>query len=165
MRCCSRFLALALTLAAAPLMPSAAFPHGESKFTLSDDEKKLVELVNRERKKHDLAPLQPSPVLCRVARAHAANMAKQGKMAHVLDGKDQFQRIKGAGYKYSYAGENVARGEVAMAEVVQGWMESKVHRKIILGAKYTETGVGLARGADALIYYTQVFAVPRTDDE
>jgi len=140
----------------------------EPKFAPTDAEKKLLDLINLERQKHKLTPLKVSPPLFQTARAHAANMAKQGKMVHILDGQDQFQRIKGTGYRYRYASENVARGEVSadLPTIVKNWMESPVHRKNILDARYTETGLGIARlGKDAdgneFIYYAQEFAVPR----
>ncbi|MCI0464165.1 MAG: CAP domain-containing protein [Gemmataceae bacterium] len=129
---------------------------------LTDPEKHFLELTNSERRKHKLPPLKVSPVLCKVARAHAQNMAKNQKLTHVLDGQNQFQRIKGAGYRYRYAGENVARGNVPPEETFQSLMESKGHRENILAERYTEVGIGLARDAEGkLTYYTQVFAAPR----
>jgi uncharacterized protein YkwD len=140
----------------------------EPKFAPTDAEQKLLELINLERQNHKLPRLKASPLLFQTARAHALNMAKQSKMAHVLDGKDQFQRIKGTGYRYRYASENVARGEVEadLPDIVKRWMQSEVHRKNILDVRYTETGLGIARfGKDSegkeFIYYAQEFAVPR----
>jgi uncharacterized protein YkwD len=133
---------------------------------LTPDEKKFLDLTNQERIKQKLPPLRYSPVLSKVGRAHAENMAKQAKMAHVLDGKDQFDRIKGAGYRYRFAGENVARGTLTMEEMIAGLMKSKGHRANILKPEYTELGIGLARGGKGpddndIIYYAQEFASPR----
>jgi uncharacterized protein YkwD len=133
----------------------------KTRFMLTDEEQKLVDLVNQERKKHNLPPLKVSPVLCQVARAHSANMVKQGKMDHNLDGKSPYDRIKGAGYKYTLAGENLARGEVELEDVVKAWMNSKIHRENIAEEEYTETGVGIAKADKDRFYYTQVFANPR----
>src|SRR5207249_3044988 len=58
----------------------------QERFTMSGPEKKLLDLTNAEREKEKLPALRPSPLLFKVARAHAANMAKQGKMEHELDG-------------------------------------------------------------------------------
>src|SRR5262249_2860660 len=95
---------------------------------LSEEEQTLLDLTNAERKKENLPALRPSPLLFQVARGHSANMAKQGKMDHKLDGKTPYDRIKGAGYKYSLAGENIAVGEVPIERVMKSWMDSKVHR-------------------------------------
>ena len=132
-----------------------------AKLDMTKEEQKLVELTNAERKKKDLPALKPSPLLFKVARAHSANMAKQGKMAHDLDGKNPFQRLKDAGYTYFFAGENVAAGLDELDEVMKGWMESEPHRKNILSEKFTEIGVGVARDKKGEPYFTQVFGKPR----
>src|SRR5437870_10563493 len=103
-----------------------------AKLEMTKEEQRLVGLTNAERKKKDLPALKPSPLLFKVARAHSANMAKQAKMAHELDGKNPFQRLKDAGYKYFFAGENVAAGLDELDEVMKGWMESEPHRNDIL---------------------------------
>src|SRR5438105_3825929 len=79
-------------------------------FKLSEDEQAIVDLTNKAREKEKLAALKPNPVLFKVARAHSANMAKQKKMEHVLDDKNPADRLKAAGYKYEWMGENVAAG-------------------------------------------------------
>src|SRR5438067_10376668 len=92
---------LLLPLAFAPLLAGAAGgPKGEPASALTAGEKKFLELTNAERVKNKLPPLQLNLPLSKVARAHSENMARRGKMAHVLDGKDQFARIKGSGYPY-----------------------------------------------------------------
>jgi uncharacterized protein YkwD len=145
---------------------SAMLPFGnvtaqdKTKFMITDDEQNIVDLINQERKKHNLPPLKVIPVLCQVARAHSANMAKQNKMEHELDGKTPYDRIKASGYKYSLAGENLARADVSHDEVMKAWMDSKVHRENILDDEFAETGVGIAKGKEK-VYYTQVFATPR----
>ncbi|HYV39101.1 MAG TPA: CAP domain-containing protein [Gemmataceae bacterium] len=130
-------------------------------FKLSDAEQKLLDLTNAERAKEKLPPLKFNPVLCEVARAHSANMAKQGKLEHELDGKTPFERIKATGYKYSMGGENVARHRAGLEEVMAGWMKSPGHRDNILSNEYTEIGMGAVTDAKGFVYYTQVFAKPR----
>jgi uncharacterized protein YkwD len=133
----------------------------KDKFRLTEDEQRLLELTNQERKKHDVPPLGPNPTLFKVARGHSANMARQEKMKHELDGKNPYQRIKAAGYVYYTAGENIAKGEVELEEIMKAWMESPTHRANILNAKFTELGLGLARTDEGMVYYTQVFGTPR----
>jgi uncharacterized protein YkwD len=153
---------LLLPLASAPLLAGGAGgPKGEPGYTLTAAEKQFLELTNAERVKNKLPPLKLSLTLSKVARAHSENMARQGKMVHVLDGKDQFARIKGSGYRYRYAGENVGRGNVEVAEMVETLMKSPGHRANILKKEYTEIGVGLAPAPEELTYYTQVFALPK----
>ena|ERR1700722_11841735 len=133
----------------------------EPKFKLSLDEQKLLDQVNKEREKEKLPPLKADPKLCKAARAHSANMAKQEMLEHILDGKKPGQRIEEAGYSYLSSGENIYRSDALdPARVVAGWMTSKVHRETILSKKFTETGLGIARSTKGEYYYTQVFALP-----
>lgn len=132
-------------------------------FKMTEEESKLLELTNQERKKKELPPLRSSPQLFQLARRHSENMAKQGKMEHVLDGKTPFDRMRDAEYKFLRGGENIAAcdAKVALPEIMKAWMESKAHRDNILGPDFTDIGLGLARDKDGQIFYTQVFARPR----
>jgi uncharacterized protein YkwD len=132
-------------------------------FKMTEEESKLLELTNQERKKKELPPLGVSPQLFQLARGHSENMAKQGKMDHVLDKKTPFDRLRDADYKFLRGGENIAAcdAKVALPEIMKAWMESKAHRDNILGPDFTEIGLGMARDKGGQIYYTQVFARPR----
>jgi uncharacterized protein YkwD len=131
--------------------------------TLTAAEQKFFEMTNQLRKQHDLPPLKLNPLLCKLARAHSENMAKQDKLEHTLDGKNQFARIKGAGYRYRFAGENIARTnkEGNLDDAVEALMKSGPHRANILKKEYTEIGVGLAYDGKDFTYYTQDFAMPK----
>ena len=135
----------------------------EAKFTMTAKEKELLDLTNAERVKAELPALKPSPLLFKVARAHSANMAKQAKMEHELDGMNPFQRMKGAGYRYSWAGENIAAGDanIALKTMMKAWMESKIHRENILGKNFSEIGLGIIIDDKKQLYYTQVFGKPK----
>lgn len=133
----------------------------ESKSEDADFQKARLEILKRTnaaREKEKLPPLKMNDVLTKIANGHSANMAKQEKMAHVLDGKKPAQRVEEGGYDYSDTGENVARSEdLEVPEVFEGWMKSKVHRENILAKEFKEIGIGLARSAKGDVYYTQVF--------
>ena len=154
--------ALALLAALSLARATAEDKKDTPRFQMSDQEKELLELTNKERAKEKLPPLKPNPVLFKVARAHSANMARQGKMEHVLDGKNPAQRVRDVGYDYAKVAENIGVGEnVPMTEIMKGWMASKHHRENILNGKYTEIGLGIARNDKGEVYYTQVFGAPR----
>jgi uncharacterized protein YkwD len=161
--------ALVLTLApAAGLPPAPADSRKEAPaFKPSEQEKALLELLNKARAKEKLPALESNPLLYKIARAHSANMAKQRKMTHVLDGKRVKDRALGAGYDYKFIGENVAFSEtdkddvVPLADIHEGWMKSKAHRDNILAERFREVGLGLARNAKGETYYTQVFGTLR----
>jgi uncharacterized protein YkwD len=137
---------------------------GEAKVELSQFEKAILDLTNKERAKKKLAPLKPNAVLCRVARAHSANMAKQNQMNHVLDGKNPAERTLEAGYDYKHVGENLGESvgdPPPPAAVVRGWMNSQHHRDNILKPEFTEIGLGIARSGRGNVYFTQLFGTPK----
>ena len=120
---------------------------------LSADERELLALMNQQRAAAGLSPLRAEPKLMRAARAHSANMARQGQLNHTLDGKGPGARLAEVGYSGFGWGENVAAGQRTPAEAMASWMGSPGHRGNILNGTYTEVGLGVA-GA----YWTQVFA-------
>lgn len=137
-------------------------PSGEQpKFELSSVEQKILELTNEARAKEKLPPLKPNALLCQAARAHSANMARQGKMEHELDGQKPSQRVDATGYTWASTGENIAYGLNTPVETIfKGWMDSQGHRENILNEKFEEIGIGLAKNRNE-VYYTQVFGRPR----
>jgi uncharacterized protein YkwD len=127
-------------------------------FKLTADEQKTLELTNKERAAEKLPPLKVNETLTLVARAHSANMAKQGKMEHVLDGKKCGDRVLGAGYDYLLVKENIAAGtEWSVDTVMKEWMASKGHRANILNDEVVEIGIGIVADPGGKLYYTQVF--------
>lgn len=141
-----------------------------AKVKLSADEKTLLDLLNKERKKEKLTELIVNPLLTKAAKLHSENMAKQEKMSHELDGKGVGDRIADIGYDYRSVGENLALSEVESgdnpppsdpADVHARWMDSKAHRDNILNGKYREVGLSVVRSNKGTYFYTQVFAVRR----
>jgi uncharacterized protein YkwD len=133
-------------------------------FEMTRNERRLLELVNRERARADLPALRPHPLLFKAARDHSANMAKQRKMDHNLDGKRPSQRVEATGYDWGKVTENLItadQSDVPLERIVKEWMASKIHRDNILMKDVTETGLGIAKNPKDEIYYTQVFARPR----
>jgi uncharacterized protein YkwD len=127
---------------------------------LSKEEQAILDVTNAEREKEKLPPVKINAKLLQVARDHSANMAKQNKMDHVLDGKEPKDRVKEAGYDYQSMSENVAYGQRVPADVMKVWMGSAGHRANILRKEHTEVGIGVARSAKGVPYYTQVFGTP-----
>jgi uncharacterized protein YkwD len=160
----SLLCALAVAWCVSPGGAAGTDPKGPPALKLSPSEKELLELTNQARKKADLPPLKPDPVLFAVARAHSANMAKKGQMKHVLDGKDVDNRLDDAGYDFASAGENIGTARKApLAAVMKGWMESKGHRENILKPKFEEIGIGIVEDGKGTTYYTQVFGRRRKE--
>jgi uncharacterized protein YkwD len=99
-----------------------------------------------------LPPLARDARLDRAAQLHAENMARQKRMAHVLDGRGPVARVCAEGVCRVGVGENVAMGQRTTGEVMQAWMASPGHRTNVRG-QYSRIGVGYSGG-----YWCVVFA-------
>lgn len=147
-----------------PSAPERPSPREES--ALSGEEERLLRLINEARAKEPgkRPPLKPDPTLFRVAREHAANMARQRMPADKLEGKDTTVRVLEAGYK---ANENwllpscVTSPTLTAEEMFQSWMADPETKAKMLDEHFTETGIGIARGDDGIGYGYQIIAAPQ----
>lgn len=116
--------------------------------TFSDiTSEQLLLLTNQKRQENGLAPLSLNQQLSNAAAGKANNMFAQNYWAHNSpDGKTPWVFIKGAGYNYIYAGENLARGFTNATDVINAWMASPEHRKNMLSANYQNVGYAVETG-------------------
>ncbi len=107
----------------------------------------LVELTNNDRTTSGLGTLAQSPTLTAVAQAKADDMAVKGYFAHTSpEGVTPWHWFSEAGYKFSYAGENLAVDFSESDDVERAWMNSPTHRANIVGTQFTEIGIATANG-------------------
>lgn len=112
--------------------------------------------VNSVREKEGKATLSWNDQLAAAAEAKANDMIAQGYWAHVNPaGKQPWAFIDEAGYRYSIAGENLARNYSSAEAVIAAWMASPTHRANIVQGAYTETGIAAKKakihGKDSVI--------------
>jgi len=113
----------------------------------------VVDLVNQERGKAGLKPLTTQDNLTKVAAAKAADMRQNNYFDHQSPTYGSpFDMMKQFGVSYSYAGENIAKGQRTPAEVMNAWMNSEGHRKNIMSPNFTKIGVAYDNG-----YWVQEF--------
>jgi uncharacterized protein YkwD len=123
-------------------------------------ESEMRDAQNRERKQEGRPPLNLSDTLSNVAKLHAKDMATHGKLDHKgSDGSSVGERIKRKDYRWTRVGENVARGQKSVEEVVKVWMKSAGHRANILG-DFTELGAGYFDDENGQRYWCSVYATP-----
>jgi uncharacterized protein YkwD len=127
--------------------------------------RQMLARVNRERAGHGLAPLRRHPRLDDAAQAQAQDMFTRRYYSHdTPEGKSAMDRIQALGYRARYAGENIARGQYSVDEVMDGWMESKTHREHLLSKVFDDVGFGLAFGKNPggyEILWVQNFGRPK----
>jgi len=110
-------------------------------------QQRVIELTNIERQKKGLGTVKENAQLNAAAAAKAQNMFEENYWAHYSpSGKDPWGFIQKAGYKFAYAGENLARNFATSDEVVQAWMDSPTHRANLLNGRYQDIGIAVAQG-------------------
>jgi len=125
----------------------------------------LVQLTNGERSNAGIAVLRADARLMQAAQLHADQMARLGRLDHVLSGAQYPRpedRLAAAGYQWRAYAENIAMGQGSAAAAMDSWMHSSGHRANILNAGLTEIGIGFARDSAGRPYYVQVFGTPRS---
>lgn len=118
-------------------------------------EQQVLDLVNQERAKVGVKPLQMDWELQRVARTKSQDMRNKNYFSHQSPTYGSpFDMMKQFGISYRTAGENIAQGQRNPQEVMNAWMNSSGHRANILKADFTHIGVGYEANGN---YWTQMF--------
>lgn len=113
----------------------------------------IFERVNDHRTSIGLNPLKTSEFCTRIANEHSSNIAN-GQVPFSHEGfMDRFDAAS-AEVGASSAGENLASNFNSAEDLVQGWLESPLHRENLEG-DFTHMGIGIARDDSGNSYYTQ----------
>jgi hypothetical protein len=104
----------------------------------------LIQLTNLKRQEHDLSALNLNSTLSQIAGLKGADMIANNYWAHTSpEGKTPWNFFTQGGYRYLYAGENLARDFPDPNSVVNAWMNSSTHRDNILSTRYKEVGIAV----------------------
>lgn len=108
----------------------------------------IIQLTNKMRAENGLGALSTNGELSQAAAAKAGNMFGENYWAHnAPSGKTPWNFISAAGYRYVYAGENLARDFGDALSVVSAWMNSPSHRSNLLDPNFREIGVAVTYGS------------------
>ncbi|PTU82284.1 CAP domain-containing protein [Staphylococcus pasteuri] len=114
------------------------------------------DIVNAERKQHQLPTLKYSASVSNTARKHSQDMADNNYFDHTdLKGKSPFDRLKDDHHDFSSAGENFAYGQQSSIFAHEGLMNSLGHRKNILNDSFSTLGVGVDFNDRRQPYWTE----------
>jgi uncharacterized protein YkwD len=148
---CAATLPLAAPAAAAECPDADAQP---DEISVTDYADSLICVVNQTRREWGRPEFASQRNLTRAAEWKATDMADQGYFSHTAeDGETLVDRLGRAHFIPASdrwrAGENLGAGrgqEGSPAEIVNGWMNSREHRRNLLDNGYTLIGIGIARG-------------------
>jgi uncharacterized protein YkwD len=135
---------------------------------LTEIEKSLFELINKEREKINLRPLEYSMKLRIIANKHSKDMAEQGRLSHLFsDGKSFIDYLVKEDLYFIKTGENIAFSETFVPEIIHNTlMNSPQHRENILNRNFDMIGIGVFEKKG--YYITQDFIQslkPKTKEE
>jgi len=127
----------------------------------------IITLTNDKRGDTNAPVLTESKVLDQAAKLKLDDMFTNNYWEHVapVSGKQAWDFMKQAGYKYEVAGENLAKGYHDSTSTVDAWMNSQSHKDNLLGIKYTEIGVAVGSGTldgKPVTLVVQLFGKPQT---
>lgn len=141
-------------------VPAASTPgkpiNNNTQVDVSNMENDILFYVNKYRRSKGLTELQMLSVASSEAAKHSANMAARRVAFGHTGFESRVSAISRSLGSASAAAENVADGKLTAQQVVDGWLHSAGHKKNIEG-KYTLTGIGVARDAGGVIFFTQIF--------
>jgi uncharacterized protein YkwD len=108
---------------------------------------KVLNQTNQQRQNNGLPVLKYNSVLSDSATRKAQDMFANNYWAHNSPaGKVPWDFFKESGYKYTVAGENLARDFYDTSSLLKAWMNSPTHRDNIVNSKYQEIGIGVVNG-------------------
>jgi hypothetical protein len=114
---------------------------------IRENDVKIIELTNKEREKIDLERLTENSWLDQAAYGKAQDMLARQYFAHQSDeGWELDHWVKGAGYNFSIAGENLAMGFTTPEKTVQAWVASPTHYANIKEKNFKDIGVATVNG-------------------
>ena len=118
----------------------------------------VISLTNKERAQAGLPTLNTDSKLTEAALSKGAYMLAKNYWAHTApDGTEPWKFILDSGYKYRFAGENLARDFATPEAVVTAWMASQTHKDNLLSTKYQDIGIAFFNGDLNGVQTTLVF--------
>lgn len=107
----------------------------------------VIRLTNEKRKANGQAPVVKNDLLSAAAAEKGKYMIDHDFWAHVApDGTEPWFFFQKAGYKYRFAGENLARDFTNADSAVEAWMASPSHKENMLSDRYSDIGVAVVEG-------------------
>lgn len=120
-----------------------------------DRPQEALQLINAYRAQHGLSPLKMEARLALLARNQARDMLSRRRLdTRGSSGSTFEKRLRGAGYAFREAAQQVAMGYADERAVIGMWMSRRDSRDVLLNRGLTEAGIGYATsGGKALDHF------------
>ena len=121
-----------------------------------DKAKEIVDLVNEERAKANLSPLQIDDSLMQSAMQRSAELS-------IYWDHERPNGLSCFSVNKKINGENIGAGASSVTIIMDKWMNSPGHKAQIVNSKYNSIGVGYYNH-NGLTYYVQLFSKSNSDN-
>lgn len=151
------FFVLALSIILSPAAQAA-----DTAPVLQPAEQELFARINAARAAAGLGQLTIMPQLEDISRSRSNDMAARNYFSHITpEGVTFIDMVNATMLDYTNIGEIIQRNNYADADspaaAMNGYMNSALHKSFILTAEYSYVGVGVAKDASGMKYYTVIF--------
>ncbi|MDB4939833.1 MAG: hypothetical protein JWO40_258 [Candidatus Doudnabacteria bacterium] len=142
----SLYAGLMVSIKLVSLFSLALLPQNQA-FSSAVTPANIYELTNSSRQAYNLPALKTNALLSAAAQKKAEDMVKSQYFSHNSpDGHTPWDFIKGAGYNYIIAGENLAINFYSSESLENAWMNSPGHKANILNHDFEDIGIGVVQG-------------------
>jgi uncharacterized protein YkwD len=151
-----------------PEAVAASVAADDRRLSLAELRRRMLDLINADRRRFQLAPVTLNETLNRMAQGHSEDMKRHGFFAHTSPTTGSLEdRARTIGIRPMTLGENIAVA-ASLAEAEEGLMASPAHRSMILDPQMTVVGLGIAlsdpgQRGPARIWVTQNYGVRDPD--
>ena len=130
---------------------------GTTTSAMTDDEKEVFNLINKQRTANGLSALKVDAEVQRVAKIKAQDMVNNNYFSHNSPTYGSpFEMLQSFKESYKTAGENIA-GNSTNSGAVNAWMNSSGHKANILNSSFNYTGIGVVNSHKYGKVYVQMF--------
>ena len=135
----------------------SSYTYELNNFNQSNYENQMLNYINQERQKEGLPSFKMAPQLVELARMKSQDMITNKYFSHNSPTfGSPFDMMKKFGISYGTAGENLA-GHYSVLGAHQALMNSAGHKKNILNPSFTHIGLGIVKGGQYGMMFTQLF--------
>ena len=119
----------------------------------------MIVLINKERTKENLLPLEEDSVLNFLAHQRVLIILSSDDFSHAAtkSGKTYVYFANALGYPYRYLGENLAARIENSEEIIYRWMASSKHKDNILSSNFRDVGIAKVEDIIVVIFGALLF--------
>jgi len=127
----------------------------ENNIKYSKIEMGILNLVNNHRTSIGLYTLEKMDLISTVAKSHTDHMIETGRLSHDNFSERHDKLVVNTNAKS--VGENVGYGYSTAKDVLEAWLNSDTHKKVIEQPGYTHFGISTEKNIKGRSFFTQIF--------